>query len=220
MFTLLRVLILNYNLLLPSNSYAAKPQTLRVVKWKEKGRRLHPWLLWWSLNHGCLSYAEALLLVPPPKRNVVFTSHDIWKVNRLNHSFEKEEIRFFFMVFLQYLMPPPLSVVFQDTGHIGRRQCESSCRCPRKDKHSALFGPSEEQGEHQSSAVAKRDHSPGLLCVQTQQGRRGFWVTQRLGIPKWTCLDCACSRGVWHGSNQQCVNSSYPPGLIAKRTLC
>lgn len=71
------------------------------------------------------------------------------------------------------------SVVFQGTARIRRRQYESSCRCLRKDKRPALFGSSEEGGgEHQSSAVAKGDHSPGLLCIQAREKQR------TLGYPK------------------------------------
>lgn len=98
-----------------------------------------------------------------------------------------------------------------------------TCERVQKDKHPARLAPQKKKkkkGEHQLSAAAKGDHSPGLMCVQAQQGSKGFWVTWRRGVPKWTGLDWACSRGDWHGSDQLSVNSSCPSGLIAERSLC
>lgn len=89
----------------------------------------------------------------------------------------------------------------------------------QKDKHLALFCSLEER-RTLVICFTKRDQSPGLMCIQARQGSRGFWVTWRPGVHKWTGLDWACGTGDWHGSDQLCVNSSCLSGLIAERSLC
>lgn len=89
----------------------------------------------------------------------------------------------------------------------------------QKDKHLALFCSLEER-RTLVICFTKRDQSSGLMCIQARQGSRGFWVTWRPGVHKWTGLDWACGTGDWHGSDQLCVNSSCLSGLIAERSLC
>lgn len=91
--------------------------------------------------------------------------------------------------------------------------------CAQKDKQLALFLSLVER-RTLVICFRKKDQSPGLMCIQAQQGSRGFWVTWRLGVHKWTGLDWACGRGDWHGSDQLCVNSSCLPAVIADRSLC
>lgn len=119
------------------------------------------------------------------------------------------------------------SVLFQSTTGTRRTRVWvelQTCERVQKDKHPACLAPQKKKkkkkGRTSVICCSKRDHSPGLMCVQAQQGSKGFWVTWRRGVPKWTGLDWACSRGDWHGSDQLSVNSSCPSGLIAERSLC
>lgn len=88
-----------------------------------------------------------------------------------------------------------------------------------KDKHLVLFS-SFEKRRTLVICFRKGKQSPGLMCIQAQQGSRGFWVTWTQRLHNWTGLDWACGRGDWHGSDQLCVNSSCLQSLMAERSLC
>lgn len=55
-----------------------------------------------------------------------------------------------------------------------------TCERVQKDKHPARLAPQKKKKKKENISYLlqqKGDHSPGLMCVQAQQGSKGFWVT-------------------------------------------